>query len=281
MEFEFEKNGVVESLDTVPEKYRGLYGEGTDDNKGKFVLTDVAKPLVADYVGMAKSAAGLRQEKKSVTDESASRRVALTGINDAITALGVEIGEEGVVPAIEAYVAGLQEKVKGGAQMKVDLGALKAQFDKQLVDGLAAKDTELESMMLSLRKYMVTGAASVALVKHKGAPELLLPHVMGQADMVKDDSGEYVVRIKDPEGSYRINGSGAFMGVDDLVAEMKTKEAFARAFESEVPGGSGSKPGSMQRQVPAQKTELTATEKIRAGLNKGQAVQGRGTAGVA
>lgn len=266
MDFDFEKNGVVESLDTVPEKYRGLFAEGADDNKGKFVLTEAAKGIAADYSGMAKSAAGLRQEKKAAGDESATRRVALTGINDAVTALGVEIGDEGVIPAIEAFVTSLQDKVKGGAQMKIDLEKIKGQFAAQGDAAKAESQKELDSMMGSLRKYMVAGATHAALAKHKGSAELLLPHVMGQADMVKDDNGEYVVRIKDPEGSYRINGSGAFMGVDDLVVEMKTKDAFSRAFESEVPGGTGSKPGSMQSKAPAQKTELSSTQKIGAGL---------------
>lgn len=278
MEFDFEKNAVVESLDGVPDDYKGLYAEVAEgDNAGKFAIIDSAKGLVANYVGMAKSAAGLRQEKKSASDESAQRRVALTSINDAVTALGVEIGEEGVVPALEAFITDLQDKVKGGAQMKVDLDKIKKQFDQQLADGLATKDKELEGMMASLRKYMVAGAANAALAKHKGSVDLLLPHVMAQADMVKDDNGEYVVRVKDPEGTYRINGSGAFMGVEDLVVEMKTKEAFARAFESEVPGGTGSKPGSMSKPAPRQdKTEMTPAEKIRAGLKKGQHQSGFG-----
>ena len=279
MDFDFNTNQTVDSLDTVPEKYRGLYAEDTEgDNAGKFSLVEGARVIVADYTGLAKSAAGLRQEKKAASDESASRRVALKGIEDSLTGLGVEVGEEGVVPAIEAFIKDLQEKVKGGAALKVDMDKLKAQYDTRLAEGLSEKDKELEAMMGTLRKHMITGAANAAIAKHKGSVDLLLPHVQAQCDVVKDDSGEYVVRVKDPEGTYRIGGDGSFMGVEALVADLKTKDAFARAFESEVPGGTGSKPGSMQRPAPRQtqnRDEMSPTEKIRAGLKKGQYVSGR------
>lgn len=280
MEFDFNTNQTVDSLDKVPEKYRGLYGEVAEgDDAGKFTLVEGARGLVADYTGLAKSAAGLRQEKKAASDESASRRVALKSIEDTLTALGIEIGEEGVVPAVETYVKDLQEKVKGGQALKVDMDKLKSQYDTRLSEGLAEKDKELEAMMGTLRKHMITGAANAAIAKHKGSVDLLLPHVQSQCDVVKDDNGEYVVRVKDPEGTYRIGGNGSFMGVEDLVADLKTKDAFARAFESEVPGGTGSTPGSMQRPAPRQnqnREEMSPTDKIRAGLKKGQYVSGRG-----
>ena len=277
MDFDFAANPTVESLEVVPEKYRGLFQEGEGDNAGKFVVSPAAAGLVADYTGLAKAAAGLRQEKKSASDESATRRHALKSIEDSVTGLGVEVGEEGIVAAIEAFVTDLQQKVKGGESLKVDLGKIKAQFDQQLADGLKEKDGEVASMMAALRKHMITSAALAALAKQKGSAELLLPHVQSSCEVVKDDSGEYVVRVKDPEGTYRINGSGAFMGVDDLVADLKTKDAFARAFESEEKGGTGSPPGALNRQAPRQGRELSSTEKIRAGLKR-QERGGFGTA---
>ncbi len=70
------------------------------------------------------------------------------------------------------------------------------------------------------------------------------------------------------------------MGVSGLVAEMKTQDAFSRAFKSETPGGAGVQPGSMSRQTISpqgvQGQELSPIEKIRVGLKKGQAVQGHG-----
>lgn len=281
MEFDFEANQTMETLDSVPEKYRGLYHQPEEgDNAGKFVLSDAVSGIVGDYVGLAKSAAGLRQEKKSASDESAQRRHSLKTIEDTLTGLGVEIGEEGAAPAIEAFIGDLQDKVKNGQSVKVDLEKLKRQFEAQAEEIRNESKAENEGMMNTLRKHMVNGAAKAAIADHKGSVDLLLPHVQSQSDVVKDDSGEYVVRIKDPDGTYRINGAGVFMGVEDLVAEMKTKEAFARAFESESKGGTGSEPGSMQRPTPRQnqETEMSPTDKIKAGLKKGQHQRGYGTA---
>lgn len=273
--FNFETNGVVDNLDAVPEKYHGLYVEGADDNAGKHVLSPTVAGLVSDYTGLTKNLAGVRQEKKSASDESAERRVALAGINDTITALGVEIGDEGIIPAIEAFVTDLQDKVKGGAQMKIDLDKIKGQFDKQLAEVVAGKDADIAERDGALSKHLISGAAAIALAKHKGAPDLLLPHVLSQCEMVREDNGDRGVRVKDADGSHRMNGTGGWMNVDELVVEMKTKDAFARAFESEVKGGNDSKPGSFQRPAQRQAAERTPTEKIRDGLAKGQHTRGQ------
>ena len=278
MDFDFVANQTVDSLDSVPEQYRSLYAEVAEgDDAGKFSISESARGLVATYVGLAKNMAGLRREKKAASDESASRRVALKAITDCLAGLGVEIGDEGVAPAIEAFVKDLQEKVKGGAAIKVDMDKLKTQYNTQLAEGLAEKDKELDSMMDTLRKHMITGAANAAIAKNKGSVELLLPHVQAQCAVVKDDSGEYVVRVKDPEGTYRIGGDGSFMGVEDLVSSLKTQEAYARAFESEVPGGTGSTPGSLKGATPRQtqnRDNMSPVDKIRAGLRKGQHTSG-------
>jgi hypothetical protein len=273
MDFDFATNQTVESLDTVPETFRGLYQEVTEgDNAGRFTVAEGAKGLVAAYSGLAKNAAGLRQEKKAASDESAQRRHALKSVEDTLSGLGVEIGEEGIGPAVEAFVTDLQEKVKGGSALKVDLDKIKQQFSQQEQTIRSETQQELETMLGSLRKHMVSASALGVPVKHKGSPELLLPHVERHADVVKDDNGEYVVRVKDADGSVRLNAQGDPMSIDDLVVEMKTKDAFARAFESEVPGGTGSTPGSMQRPAPRSnnRENMSAVEKIGAGLAKGQ-----------
>lgn len=275
MDFDFEANASVDSIEGVPEKYQGLYVESDD---GKYVIADQFKGVVADYVGTAKALAGARQEKKKASDESAQRRLSLKAVEDFATSLGLEVGDEGVTTALEAFIKDLQEQVKGGKQVKIDLDKIKAEFDKRLNETVAAKDKEIGERDAALSKHLVSNVATAALAKHKGSVELLLPHVQSHAEVVRDDNGEYSVRVKDAEGSHRMNGSGGWMSIDELVAEMKTKDAFARAFESEVPGGTGSKPGSMQRPAPRQNQnrELSPTEKIREGLKKGQFQSGRG-----
>ena len=69
MEFDFEKNATVESIDAVPEKYRGLYVEITEgDNAGKFGVADHAKGIVGSYIGVNQSLNKSRGDKKTASD---------------------------------------------------------------------------------------------------------------------------------------------------------------------------------------------------------------------
>lgn len=282
MEFDFEKNPVVETLDIVPEKYRGLFTEVSEgDNAGMFSLSDAAKGLVTDYTGLARTAAGLRQEKKGASDESAKRRHELKTITDAATSFGIEIGEEGLVPALEAFITGLQEKVKGGSALKIDLDKIKSQFAQQLADAKTDNEKAQAGMLSTLNNHMVVGDAKAAIAEAKGSVPLLLPLIQSQCVVVPDEDGDYVVRVKDPDGTYRLDAAGNPLSIKGLVAEMKTKEEFARAFESESRGGTGSIPGSTSRPQQTQRSaqgqgEMSAVDKIKAGLKKGQARSGHG-----
>ncbi|MNV90886.1 hypothetical protein D3C71_1853110 [compost metagenome] len=86
------------------------------------------------------------------------------------------------------------------------------------------------------------------------------------------DGDEYVVRVLDAAGDYRGDGKGGFMGVADLVRELKGSKDYGVAFESEAPsgGGKGNPPPSrqvQQQQVRQQEREsMTGTDKIAAGL---------------
>lgn len=280
MEFDFEANGTVESIDTVPEKYRGLYAEGADDNAGKHILSDAAKGLVADYLGVSKTLAGVRVDKKKVGDENAERRIATKAVDDFAASIGLDVGDDGVVVALKTFVEDLQGQVKGGKEIKINLDKVQAEADKRVATVTETKDAELTDMRGALHKHLISDAASRALAEHKGSMDLLLPHVVNACKVVRNpDTGEYAVTVLDDEGASRFDSAGGLMGVAGLVAEMKTKEKFERAFDSEAKPGTGAKPGSMNR--PVMKTgagdrELSPTEKIRIGLQKGQAKDGRG-----
>lgn len=55
MDFEFLKNPTVDSIDKVPEQFRGFYGEG----EGGYVLQD-------SFKGTATAVDGLNKDRKSV-----------------------------------------------------------------------------------------------------------------------------------------------------------------------------------------------------------------------
>lgn len=279
MDFDFGANETVEDINAVPEKYRGLYSEGADDNAGKHILSDAAKGIVSDYIGVSKTLAGVRIDKKKVGDEAAQRRIANKAVDDYAASIGLDVGDDGVVAALTTFVEDLQGQVKGGKEIKINLDKVQAEADKRVATVTETKDAELLDMQGALHKHLISDAASRALAEHKGSMELLLPHVEKACKVVRHpETGDYTVTVLDAEGASRFDSAGALMGVAGLVAEMKTEAKYERAFDSEAKPGTGAKPGSMSRSVLNKvdpNRELSPIEKIKIGLAKGQARDGR------
>jgi hypothetical protein len=280
MDFTFKDNSTVADINGVPEKYRGLYAAGEGDNAGKFTLIPVAAGIVADLIGNQETLAGVRNDKKKVTDENAERRLAVKVFEDFAQSVGLEAGDDGVAAALSAFVEDLQGQIKGGKEIKLNLDKNKAAYDKSLADVTAVKDGELAGMRAALSKHLISDAASRALAEAKGSIDLLLPHVLASCKMHRLDNGDYGVTVLDAQGDSRFDSAGGLMGVSGLVAEMKTQEKFGRAFESEAGQGAGTTPGSMSkshmRPGAQDQQNLTPIQKIAIGLKKGQAVDGRG-----
>ncbi len=284
-EFTFEGNGEVESLATVPDKYHGLYVESEKDGKTVFSLTDAARPLVADYVGTNVALASARGDKTKASGESANRRVALNSFTELLQTLGLEDTTEGGTGAaslLGEYITDLTGKAKNGDEMKINLDKVRRQMTAASDEALAAKDAIIATKDSALSTHLIGDIASRALAEAKGSPELLLPIVRANCKVVEVD-GSYQVRVVDAQGDFRTDGAGGFMGVKELVAELKTNDAYARAFESETNSGGGKGPGSDSTRNLAGSTKdgkpLSANEKIAAGLSKGQFTDGRGQRG--
>lgn len=279
MPFDFETNNSVADITTVPENYRGLYVEGQDDKGDKvFNITDAAKGLVADYIGTSKTLVQTRADKKAASDESASRRVTKKSVMDFVSNLGVEdVNEDEPLDALTMYITNLTEQVKGGKQIKIDLDKIKAESKRLLDEAVAAEVAKTGKMQGSLERYLVGEAAGAAISDAKGSRELLLPIVKESVRVVQDGE-DFVVRVVDVDGDFRSDGAGGWMGIGALVAEMKTNERYARAFESEAPAGTGAKPGAAQQKTPRNNGEMTPAQKIASGLNKGQHQRGGTTA---
>jgi hypothetical protein len=281
MEFTFKENTTVEDINTVPEKYRGLYAAGEGESAGKYVLIPAATGLVADYVGTQETLSGVRNDKKKVTDENAERRQFAKAFEDFAQSVGLEAGDEGMAAALKTYVDDLQAQIKGGKEIKINMDKVNRDAEERIRTVTEAKDSELAEMRAALSKHLISDAASRALAEHKGSIDLLLPHVLAACKMVRKDNGDYGVTVLDAQGDSRFDSAGGLMGVSQLVAEMKTQEKFGRAFESDSPPGTGTPPGSMSRSTvrpgaTGQEGELSPTQKIALGLKKGQAVDGRG-----
>ena len=275
MPFDFEKNTSVAAIDTVPENYRGLYAEGQNDaGETVFTITDAAKGLVADYVGTNKSLAQSRADKKAASDESANRRVTQKSVVDFARNLGIEeLDENEPLTALTGFITDLTEQVKGGKQIQIDLGKIKVESQRLLDEAVLVETAKTGKMQGALERYLVGEAAGAAIADAKGSRELLLPIVKERVRVVQDGE-DFVVRVVDADGDFRSDGAGGWMGIGALVAEMKTNERYARAFESEAPGGTGIKPGAAQHKTPRNDGERTPAQKIADGLSKGQHKRG-------
>lgn len=256
MEFEFLKNPTVDSIDKVPEQFRGLYAEGD----GGFVLNDSFKGTAGAIDGLNKSLKAARRD----ADEAKRNRPDLSGFAAVGQLLGIEGDDATNADTLRAAVEKVISESKDG---KVNWDKMKKDLERGFQAQLQTKDGELQTMNKTLQKYLVTTAAVQAIAGHKGVPELLLPHIQAKTKVIKEGE-EYVVRVVDESGDPRGNASGGFMTVEDLVKEMKASPTFGRAFESEAPSGSGVKPGVTQGKPNPQRQNLSPTEKIAAGLAK-------------
>jgi hypothetical protein len=127
-------------------------------------------------------------------------------------------------------------------------------------------------MTTVLERHLIGDVSKSALVKAEGSEKLLMPVIRDRVKVVEDGE-DYTVRVVDTEGSPRIDAkTGTFMTINALVEELKTDPEYAQAFKSTAVSGSGVRVPTKQTQVRVapDRSGMTATERIKAGLAKGQ-----------
>lgn len=263
--FDFDANKVVESLDSVPEKYRGLYVEGDGDNAGKHVITSSVAGIVADYTGTHKALTKSRGDTKKSNDENGQRRIAVKAYDDLCETLGIETDSRNA-EGLKTFLDDLTGKVKGGEALKIDLDKIRNDHTRRFDEAAVTHVAEMKAKDSALESHMINDAAVREIAASKGSVDLLLPHIRTQCKVVNDD-GKFVVRVFDAEGNARSDGAGGWMSVGGLIAEMKASATFGRAFDSELPGGTGAKPGSTNKPSPGRSDkDMSSSEKIAKGL---------------
>lgn len=131
-------------------------------------------------------------------------------------------------------------------KVKEQIEAIKNQLIEKHKGELGARDGSIQSLNKQLEKVLIDAESVKAISENKGSSKLLLPHVRGFTRMKKLDNGEFAVEVIDEKGQARISptsGSTAPMSISELIAEMKTQDAFAPAFEGSGASGSGARPG--------------------------------------
>lgn len=254
MDFDF---SPTESLDKVPEQFRGLYSEAED---GKYAVADSYKGVAEAVTGLNRSLKAARAEAKAKGD----RTVDLSPLAD--------FGQtpEEIKAAITSRIEELQGELAKGGDAKLNLDKIKADMaaaHSKDLEKATARESALQSQLYGL---LVENAATAAVAELKGVPELLLPFIKNQVKVVEEE-GAFTVFVVDGQGDRRYSGvTGQPMTIKELVAEMKSNEKFGRLFESEAPNGGGMPPrsGNVPPRTPGK--TLSANEKIAAGLAKNQ-----------
>ena len=265
MKFNFASNKVVDSLDKVPKDFHGLYKQ----HEGKYVLDTEDARIGAAVIAVTKlnealdgERAGHEATKKQVVDLD-------------------PLSEYGATPTAiaDAFKTKLSTAGKGAGKEDIETHVRQA---KEALAQAHAKEIEAhkkrgEALQQQLYRYLVTSEADAALV---GAgtidADLARPHLVNKVKVVEQD-GEFLVQVVDDHGEVRYSGTtGKPMTIKERVAEMKGEEKYGPLFKSETPGGGGA-PGTRRPAVTrtgAPTKELTATEKIKQGLDKKQFVRG-------
>lgn len=256
MEFTFEENGELDTLDNVPTEFQGFYAKGQD---GKFRIGEAHAPVTKVIDGLTKNLKNSRGTLTQTQQESKQRRESL---EKWAQTLGYDTPE-----AAKAALDDLNTKVANNSKVKPE--EIRAAIETEFKGKMTEKDNEVAAMRTSLEKHLRDGDATRAIAEHKGNDKLLRPHINSQTKVVKDEeTGEYMTVVVKPDGSVRAGPSGSPMTVAELVAEMKKDKDFASAFEGTKQSGGGTPPQThTQNRTPqTQQGELRGVSKISAGL---------------
>jgi len=188
------------------------------------------------------------EDVKGLKDALGSERAAHTEADKKLKAFdGLDIDKA------KAALAKVEEMAnwKPEDKVKEQIEAIKNQLTEKHQGELGKKEESMKKLTGQLEKVMIEAAAIKAIAENKGSSALLLPHVKSATRMRQTDKGEFMVEVVGEDGNARISpatGSTAPMSITELVAEMKTQETFAPAFEGSGASGSGAS-GSSGTQV--------------------------------
>ncbi len=250
MEFSFEQNQTVDSMDKVPDPFKALYGEGEGDSKGKFSLRSDLAQVARSIDGLNKATKTLRGGEKTLKE-----------LVDKYRKLG-DSPEE-----VEAKITELNAALS--SKEKINPEKIKEEVAKSFKGQIDEKDAKIAKKDKAIHKYLVTSQATAAIAEAKGVPDLLLPHIERQVKVVEDGE-DYRVTVVDAQGETRYGSAGNPLTIPELVANMKADKVFGRAFESDAAGGGGKEPGGSQRKITstAKEAQKSSLSKIASGLQK-------------
>lgn len=215
---------AVDSLDKVPEGARSAYVE----RDGKFVLDVDQESVESTFVPGLKSA--LANERKAATDRGKQL--------EAWAKLGITPDQA------KTLLDAQQEAERKKAEAAGEWDQLKQQLSKKHEEEKQALEQQIQSLASNINTLLIDNEAERACRVLKGESTLLLPVIRSRTKVV-EDNGRHVVRVLDKDGNPRLGGAdGAFMTIEQYVAELKGDPVYGRAFDGSGASGSGAGGGT-------------------------------------
>lgn len=211
---------IVESLDTIPEAFRGEYAE----KDGKFRLNVEG---IEDTTGLRSALAAERKTAKEAVAKVKKWE-----------ALGKT--DEEIADLLKKHAEQEEELAKKSG----NFDALLAQHQKKWSDEKGALETELQAARASERKAIIETSVTTALTKAKATTEGLdlLTERLGKRINFETVDGKRVIQITQADGKTPMAGAGAdgLATFDDLVKE--AMKSYPSLFEGLGGGGGGTSP---------------------------------------
>jgi hypothetical protein len=219
---------IYDNLQAVPEGLREHYRE-LDDGRAVVDLTPI-NGVQVNVEHMPGLITALDERKSDL--KSAKEKLSQFGDLDPVKARDAL-----------SSVASMKEHTKG--RIEEARAELAAEFEKKLSE----VNSERDSYRSQVQDLIVRDAANQAIAKHDGVGALLMPLVENNVFLDKSETGELVVRVKGPNGVARSSPENPhnFMGLEELVAELKGNPDYSGAFKASVAPGTAT-PGSVVSQ---------------------------------
>ena len=216
----------VESLEAVPEAYRGAY----EEQDGKYVLNTEAD---GDFELIDSSPL---KGKLSTLRKRADDLQGRLGELDKFEGLDPDAARE----ALEKVKNWDGENLDFNEEMQRKLKSQKDQMAAKFQEELGKASARSEKLTGKLTRTLVDNAAIIAIKELEGDAELLLPHVRSRVHVIEEND-DFKPVVLDELGEPAYDGEGNNVSIKSYVKGLQKK--FPGAFKGAGSTGSGSKAG--------------------------------------
>lgn len=199
-----------------------------------------------DQVGISQEEfAATQAALKKANREAAQRRKELAEMKEMISQYqGIDLEEvRSLQQEKEEREMRLAEEKGNVEKIKQHHLAEKAKLEEQY----QGKISELQG---SLEKAVIDTQLTSAMNELGAKAKFLNPLIRDKVKLEKNDAGDYVARVLDDDGTYRLNNAGDYMTPKEYVAQLREEEEYGIFFSARGQSGSGAQVAPTQGKKP-------------------------------